>query len=130
MSRRRWRPAYLQPAADAKRLGYLSGERGGIVAQQHDSTSSSGSHAGSLEASSTAAGSSGGDGSSRASVSPDNAVFLGLAPNTGAPVFAADLGPPPPLLPDASRAAAAAAAAFPQVLTGSSLPHIFMVCHM
>jgi hypothetical protein len=138
----RWRPAYLQPAADAERLGYLSGERGGIAAQQSDGAGSSGGHAGSLETSSRATGStssggssdsSSGDGRSSSSssggsssgsssgpVSPDNAVFLGLAPETGAPVFAADLGPAPPLLPDASRAAAAAAAAFPQVLTGSS----------
>ena len=117
---RRWRPAYLQPAADAARFGYLSGERGGIAAQQVDGAASSGCQGSSPEASGTAPGgtsSSISSGSSTALVNPDDAVFLGLAPETGAPVFAADLGPPPPLLPDASRAAAASAAAFPQVLT-------------
>jgi hypothetical protein len=140
VSCRRWRPAYLQPAADAERFGYLSGERGGIAAQQSEGTGSSGTHASDHNASSTAAGSGGGSsgggssssGSSEGSgalVSPDNAVLLGLAPETGAPVFAADLGPPPPLLPDASRAAAAAAAAFSQVPITTSAQARTAACH-
>jgi hypothetical protein len=118
----RYRPAYLQPAADAVRFGYLCGERGGIVAHSSASEAGGSSHGSGPDGASVGHNSGGsGGGSSSTSVSPEGAVFLGLDPESGAPVFAADLGPPPPLMPDASWAAAAAAAAgFPQEPAASS----------
>ena len=69
----------MKPACDARRFGYLSGSR---------------------SAASGLAGTEGSDGS----VSHEGAVFLGLMPGSGSPIFAADLGPELPLWPDSSAA--------------------------
>lgn len=143
----KWRPAYLTPAADAQKFGYLSGQRSSVAAHGNN-----------------------GGGPRDGGVSPEGAVFLGLGGDcsqltavltcqavakllqqlgaqyspvhaagcrlrngfrplsclvwwpteSGAPVFAADLGTEPPLWPDSSKARAAADAALPETASGQA----------